>query len=123
MKKSDWQDWIRRELTQDHVAPASEDFYHGIWNRIRAAERTSSIHSPGRPLSSIGLACWRAVPVLAALLLTIALYAWFYPPDFRGEIPTSIESYVLDADDDPSNTTLFYQIMHPSHASELEAEP
>jgi len=123
VNKNDWQDWIRRELKQDPLSPASEDFYHDVWTRIRATERGSSIQRPDAPLASIGLACWRAVPVLATLLLIVALYAWFYPPELREQIPASFESYVLDTDDAPSNTDLFYQITHTAHSLKLETEP
>jgi len=118
-----WQDWIRSELKRDRVEPASDEFYRGVWNRIRAAKPAPAILGPGKPLVSIGLACWRAVPVLSALVLLIALYGWFYPPDFGGQTATSLESYVLDADTAPSNADLLYQIMHTTHVSELEAEP
>ncbi len=122
MKKDHWQDWIRRELTRDRIEPASEEFYRGVWGRIGTAKAAHSIPEPARPLVSIGLACWRAVPIMSALVLLIALYGWFYPPDF-GQVTTSVEPYIMDTDSAPSKSDLLYEIMHFTHVSESEAEP
>ncbi len=122
MKKDHWQDWIRRELTRDRIEPASEEFYRGVWSRIRAAKAAHTIPERARPLVSIGLACWRAVPIMSALVLLIALYGWFYPPDF-GQVTTSVEPYIMDTDTAPSKSDLLYEIMHSTHVSESEAEP
>jgi hypothetical protein len=123
MKKDHWEEWMRRQMAEDRIEPASESFYHRAWIRIRAAKPASSVRSMSRPLVSIGTACWRSVPAFAALVLIIALYGWFNPPDFRGQISAASESYVLDANAAPNNTELFYQIMNASQVSEPEAEP
>ena len=121
MKKDNWQDWIGSELRQPPVEPASEEFYRGVWRRINT-ENPSLSPQKWAP-ASIGLACWRAVPVLSALVLLIALFGWFYPPDFGGQTTISAEAYALDADTAPSNSELFYQIMHETDAAGSEAEP
>jgi len=117
------EDWIDRELNGSRVEPASEDFYHGVWNRIRSAGNTYSIPGSDRLPVSIGTACWKALPVFAALLLVISLYAWFYPPEPGSRTMHSAESYVLDSDNSLSDTDLWYQVMQSSRISEKEAEP
>ena len=122
MKKDQGQDWVRRAMAGEHVEPASEDFYRGVWNRIRATERGSSVASV-TPVLSLGWACWKAVPVCAALVLLVFLYSWRYPPNNIGPVPGSTESYVLDSDTAPSDEDLLYNIMHNAQTSELETAP
>jgi hypothetical protein len=121
MTKDRWEGWIQDNLAGDRIEPADDGFYHGVWIRIRTAKPES--RALINPLFSVGAACWRAVPAFAALLLIIAAYGWFYPPDLGGRIATADESYVLDANAAPSNTELFYRIMHTARDSETETEP
>ena len=123
MNREPWQDRIGRELNREHIEPASEHFYRGIWSRIQAAETASRAGGAEKGFISIGLACWRALPAFVALLLIVTAYAWFYPPDSGGQDGVSAESYVLDSDYAPSDTDLLYQIMHSTHVSELETKP
>ena len=123
MNKESWQNSVKRELNREQAEPASENFYRGIWNRIRAGEHASPVGNADDGLVPIGLACWRALPAFAALLLAITAYAWFYPPDSGRQPGASAESYVLDSDNAPSDTDLLYQIMHSTRASELETKP
>jgi hypothetical protein len=124
MKKDRWEEWLRSTMAEDRIEPASESFYHRVWSRIRTATPASATHSESIPLASIGTACWRSVPAFAALLLIVALYGWFNPPDFHGQISEISELYAMDANAVPSNTELFYQIMNnTSQVSEPEAEP
>ena len=123
MNKESWRDMIKRELDREHIEPASEDFYRGIWSRIKAKERPFPVANADKTFVSIGLACWRALPAFAALLLIVTAYAWFYPPDAGSQAGISVESYVLDSDSAPSDTDLLYQIMHSTHVSELETKP
>jgi hypothetical protein len=124
MKKDQWEEWLRSTMAEDRIESASESFYHMAWSRIRTATPASPARGLSTPLSSIGTACWRSVPAFAALLLIVALYGWFYPPDFHGQISGISESFVMDASAVPSNTELFYQIMNTtSQASEPETEP
>jgi len=117
------EDWIGRELNRNRVEPASEDFYQGVWNRIRAAGGTPSVPGLDRSPASLGTACWRALPVFAALLLVIGLYAWVYPPESGNRTMHSAESYVLDSDNSLSDSDLLYQIILSARVSEREAEP
>ncbi len=119
MKNDQWRDWIRREMPGEHVEPVSDDFYRGVWKRIRAAESRSLIES-ATPVLSLGRACWKAVPACAALVLLVLLYSWRYPPNDIEPVSGTAEFYVLDSDAAPSDTDLLYQIMHNSQASELE---
>jgi hypothetical protein len=124
MKKDQWEEWIRSKMTDDRIEPASESFYHRTWSRIRTTTPASTVYGLSLPLTSIGTACWRSVPVCAALLLIIAVYGWFYPPDFSGPVSETSELYVMDANAVPSGARLFYQIMNTtSQASEPETEP
>ncbi len=123
MNKDRWEEWICKELRRDSLGAASEEFYRGVWRRIKAAEKTPSAYRLGKSPITMELACWRAVPVLSALVLVAALFVWFYPPDFGANITNPAEAYVLDEDTAPSNSDLFYQIMYNTHISGLEAEP
>jgi hypothetical protein len=119
MKMDRWEEWVRNNIGEDRIEPASEGFYHNAWIRIRTAKACRL----NNPLVSIGTACWRSVPAFAALLLLIAVYGWFYPPDIHGRIMMTSELEILDANNVPNNTELFYQIMNTPQASELETEP
>jgi hypothetical protein len=123
VNKESWQDTIKRELNRERIEPASEDFYRGIWSRIKAKDRAFPAARADNNFVSIGLACWRSLPVFATLLLIVTAYAWFYPPDSGNLAGISAESYVLDSDNAPSTTDLLYQIMHSMHFSELETKP
>jgi hypothetical protein len=123
MKKDRWEEWMRSKMTEDRIEPASEGFYHNVWIRIRTAKPASVVHSLSNPLTSIGTACWRSVPAFAALLLVVALYGWFYPPDIHGRISMTSESEAMDVNAVSNGTELFYQIMNAAQATEPETEP
>jgi hypothetical protein len=123
MRKDRWEEWVRNQMAEDRIEQASDSFYHNTWIRIRTATPASPARSAIGPLASIGTACWRSIPAFAALLLIIALYCWFYPPDSLGRILTTPDSEMLNINADQSNTELFYQIMNTSQASEAENQP
>lgn len=117
-------DRIRQELKTDAIENAPESFYQGVWHRIRYTEQTT--HTTGdaeKPLISIGLACWRSVPVFCALLLAASIFFWYNSPDSSKQTPDSAESYVLDAGGIPDDDDLLYQIIFPSDTQEPEKNP
>lgn len=122
MNQESWQDLIKRELNRERIEPASENFYRGIWSRIKTKKLAFPAADADKPLVPIGLACWRALPVCAALILIVTAYAWFSPPDSASRAGISAESYVLDSDNAPSDTDLLYQIMD-TQVPELETKP
>jgi len=116
-----WRDLVQQELTRPEAGPASESFYRGVWSRIRACESASRAPAQSSPLVSLGGACWRSAPIFAVLLLVLSLWIWYYPPDLHPDIMESSESFVLDTENTPSNTSLLYQIVHAVPVSESES--
>ena len=114
-----WRDMIQRELMRPDAGPASENFYRGVWRRIEAR---SASEARGRQtlVYSFGRVCWKSVPIFVALLLVLSFWMWYSPPNLRPDIMGSSESFVLDAEDAPSNTSLLYQIMYAAPVSESE---
>jgi hypothetical protein len=117
-----WDDLIRRELTRPETGPAHEDFYRGVWNRIRDINARAEMPVPSTRFAVLGEMCWRSAPLFAALLLVLSAWIWFHPADPHPEIMASSESYVLDTEEAPSNSSLLYQITHTAQPSETEGK-
>ena len=117
-----WVELIRRELARPEPEPTPESFYRGVWSRIREREARPLRAVESAPLASLGRMCWRSAPVFAGVLLVVSLWIWRHPPDQHSEIMSSSESYVLDAGEAPSDTSLLYQITHDEPVSESESK-
>ena len=115
-----WRDLVQRELTRPETEPASEGFYRGVWGRIKALESDSRVAARSGLLVSLGGACWKSAPILAVLVLVLSLWIWYSPPDVHPAIMESSESFVLDTQDTPTNTSLLYQIVHAAPLSDSE---
>lgn len=124
MKKNQMDDFIRRELTEDPIAPAPDSFYDGVWKQIRNQEnRSSTIKERDTLAVPFGTMCWRLVPVFSLFLLAVSVYSWYFPAESIEQATHSAESYVLDTGDAPSSDELLYQILFPSDNLELEENP
>lgn len=120
MRRDTWKDRVRSDLAHAPVEPASEEFFRGIWDRIRHHEAEVVSSRPG-PLVALGTACWRMAPVFASLLLLAALYGWFYPPAAPPQT-SSVEWYALDPDRDPTEADLLFETIGAPFAEEFEVK-
>jgi hypothetical protein len=117
-----WHDLIRKELTRPEPEPAVESFYRGVWSRVRGIESGSAKAASSILLPSLGRMCWQCAPIFAGLLFVASFWVRAHPPDLHPDIMTSSESYVLDTDEAPSDTSLLYQITHAVPVSEAESK-
>ena len=124
MNKDRLYERVHRELTRETMNPAPESFYEGVWRRIR------NQHQPAAPIRNktnahvpFGVVCWRAVPVLGAFLLAASLYFGYSPLETERQVPNTVESYVLDSGEIPTNGDLLYQIMFSYDRQGTEMNP
>jgi len=124
MNKNHLYDQVHRELTRERMNPAPESFYEGVWHRIRNKQQAAAPERNYRNARvSFGVVCWRAVPVLGAFLLAASLYLWDSPLETETQSPNTVESYVLDSGEIPTNGDLLYQIMFSYDKQGSEKNP
>lgn len=123
MNPTRWNEWIRRQLQTGPLEPASEEFYEGVWQRIRKQASSLPMHGRRTFPEALRTACWQTAPLLAASLLGILLYAWYAPPEMNGPRASAMDSYVWDAALPPSDAALIYQILNVEPGAGTEAQP
>lgn len=115
---------VHKELMQQEMDPAPESFYEGVWRRIRNQQQPAvPIQNKTNARVPFGVVCWRAVPVFGAFLLAASLYLGHSPLETETQVLNTVESYVLDSGEIPTNGDLLYQIMFPTGEAGLEKNP
>ncbi|MBN2242334.1 MAG: hypothetical protein JW793_06550 [Acidobacteria bacterium] len=115
---------VREALTRATTDPAPESFYEGVWRRIRnQQQQAESISNYSKTRVPFAVVCWRSVPVFGVFLLAASLYLWFSPPETETQVLSTVESYVLDSGEMPTNGDLLYNILFPSNDAGLEKNP
>ena len=114
-------DRIGRELTRDAVNPAPEEFYRGVWARIRRVQSEKARHPLASPFLELSRACWRSIPAFAALVVVLCILLWYVPFETAPETSSSaFDTLVMDSEEAPTNDSLLYQIVHTSAVSDQE---